>query len=299
MVVDAMEPVSSTVVKTYPPRGPMQQFRLADSMAFNCFQCGQSKKSKLITVYRNDWTKRLCNGCYGRLLSLYEIKAGTAVEDERAEALVTTLIAMAAEDDVRQAEKLFRASEGRAERLSAEALRFVATAEFVAGQLNADPQLEWSPAVIGLCKALEAELVGRVIKPLASLASRENLTADRQDKDISRIAAYCTDSTRKPPELGTFTHFLQTAIHSTQRREHSALIRAFLRLTNDWPGSQWLLQPEGLHRALTTLTAKYRNPAAHIDELGRQDYIGCRNQVIGPDGSLWKLIVATESRRYA
>jgi len=31
--------------------------------------------SKLITVYRGDWSKRLCNSCYGRLLSIYEIKA--------------------------------------------------------------------------------------------------------------------------------------------------------------------------------------------------------------------------------
>jgi hypothetical protein len=63
---------------------------------------------------------------------------------------------MAAGDDVRQTEKLFRASEERAARLSSEALRFISTAEYVAGRLEADPQLEWSPAVIGLCKAVEA-----------------------------------------------------------------------------------------------------------------------------------------------
>ncbi|KAB2919914.1 MAG: hypothetical protein F9K29_03375 [Hyphomicrobiaceae bacterium] len=292
-----MQPVPSTITKTYPPRGPLQQFRFADSTAFDCFRCGQAKESKLITVYQGNWSKRLCNACYGRLLSLYQIKAGTASEDERAEALASALIAMAADDDVRHAEKLFRASEERAERLSAEALRFIATAEYVAGRLEADPQLEWSPAVIGLCKAVEAELVGRMLKPLAALASRENLAADRQDKDIGRVAAYCADPARKPPELGAFAHFLQTVIHSTRRRESSVLVQAFLRLTANWPGSQWLLQPEGLHRALTALAVKFRNPAAHTDELGQQDYAGCRDHVIGSDGALWRLVVATEPRR--
>lgn len=294
--IDVMQPTPSEITKTYPPRGPLQQYRFADSTAFDCFRCGEAKKSKLITVYGGNWSKRLCNGCYGRLLSLYEIKAGTQAEDERAEALSDTLLAMAATDDVRQAERLFRAADQRAERLSAETMRFIATSEFVAGQLDAAPQLEWSPAVIGLCKALELELISRVLKPLAALTVNSDLTADKKDKDIGRIAAYCAEPARKPPELGSFSHFLQTVIHSTQRRENSALVRVFLKLAADWPGALWLLQPDGLHSALTSLTTNFRNPAAHIDELGKQHYVDCRNQVIGSDGALWKLIVATERR---
>lgn len=292
-----MQPAPSSITKTYPPRGPLQQFRFADSIAFGCFRCGDAKKSKLITIYGGDWSKKLCNGCYGRLLSLYEIKAGTAPEDERADALTAALLNMAAADDVRKAENLFRASEERAERLSAEGLRFIATAEFVAGNLDASPQLEWSPAVIGLCKALEAELVNRVIKPLTRLAIHVDLTADKADKDFSRIAAYCSGSAQKPPELGSFAHFLQTVIHSKQRRETSTLARIFLKMMADWPGSLWLLNPDGLHRSLTNLTVRFRNPAAHIEELGRQDYIACRDAVIGANGALWQLIVATEPRR--
>src|SRR5215470_15998674 len=120
----------------------------ADSTAFSCFQCGNTKKSKLITVYNGNWSKRLCNGCYGRLLSLYEIKAGTAADDERAEELAAALLAVVSVDDERQSERFFRASEERAQRLSPEAVRFIATAEHVAGQLEEEPQLEWSPAVI-------------------------------------------------------------------------------------------------------------------------------------------------------
>lgn len=290
-------PAPSTIVKTYPPRGPMQQYRFAESTAFDCFRCGQAKKSKLITVYCQDWSRRLCNGCYGRLLSIYEIKGGTAPDDERADALAAALAGMAAGDDVRQAEKLFRASEERAARLSSEALRFISTAEYVAGTLEADPQLEWSPAVIGLCKAVETELIARIINPLAFLISREDLSADRQDKDMGRVAAFCADPSRKPPEVGVFAHFLQTVSHSKHRRESSVLARAFLKLLASWPGSQWLLQPDGLHAALSLLTTNFRNPAAHTDELSQHDYSACREHVIGTEGTLWKLLVATEPHR--
>jgi hypothetical protein len=291
-----MEPVPSTVVKTYPRRGPLQQFRFAESTAFSCFRCGDTKKSKLITVYDSDWSKRLCNGCYGRLLSLYEIKAGTAADDERAEELAAALLSAVAREDQRQAERLFKTSEKRAERLSAESVRFIATAEYVAGQLQAGPQLEWSPAVIGLCKAAEAEVVSRVLRPLAARASREDLSIDKNDKDLGRVAAFCADPARKPPELGVFAHFLQTVIHSQQRRETSRLLTSFLKLTTDWTGSHWLLEPNGFYSALASLTA-VRNRAAHIDELGKEDYLCCRALVIGSEGVLWKLLLATERHK--
>jgi hypothetical protein len=168
----------------------------------------------------------------------------------------------------------------------------------VAAQLQADPQLEWSPAIIGLCKAVEAEIVWRILRPLADLTSREDLSSDKSDKDLGRVATFCADSTRKkPPELGVFSHFLQTAIHSKQRRETSVLLRTFLRLVANWSDSYWLLEPKGLHTALALLTTDFRNRAAHIDELGKHDYVGCRELVMGPEGVLWKLVVATEHHR--
>ena len=194
----------------------------------------------------------------------------------------------------RNAERLFRTSEERAKHLSPEAVRFIATAEYVAGHLQADPQLEWSPAIIGLCTAIEAEIVSRILRPLSAKASGDDLAADKADKDIGRVAAFCSDATRKPPELGTFAHFLQTFIHSQHRRVASALFRSFTSLTADWIGSHWLWEPKGLHQALTTLTSEFRNRAAHIDELSKEDYAACRDLVIGLDGMLWKLVLATE-----
>ena len=133
-----MEPVPSSVEKHYPKRGPLQQWRFAEATAFRCFRCSRTKKSKLICVYMDDWSRRLCNGCYGRLLSLYEIKNGTKAEDERAKELGDALLSVISLEDQRQAERMYRTAEERAKYLSAEALRFIATAEHVAGQLESE-----------------------------------------------------------------------------------------------------------------------------------------------------------------
>jgi hypothetical protein len=84
------------------------------------------------------------------------------------------------------------------------------------------------------------------------------------------------DPARKPLELGTFAHFLQAAIHSQERRERCALLGCFLKLASNWTGSHWILEPKGLHDTLALLTRKFRNRAAHIDELDQQEYIDCR-----------------------
>ena len=292
-----MEPVPSSLTKTYPKRGPLQQFRFSEATAFRCFRCGNKKKSKLITVYSGDWSRKLCNGCYGRLLSLYEIKAGTEADDQRAEELADALLSLVTADQQRKAESLFKTSDNRAEALSPKALRFIATAEHVAGQLESNAQLEWSPAVIGLCKAVELEVVDRILMPLAALSTDKDLSNDKKDKDIGRIEAFCANTNMKPPELGAFSHFLQTVIHSKKRRETSCLIGYFLRLASEWTGSNWVLDIEGLNRLLKHLTTTYRNRAAHIDELSKDDYVNCREIVIGSQGIIWELILATERQK--
>ena len=292
-----MEPVPSNVIKTYPQRGPLQQFRFAQSTAFRCFRCGATKKSKLITIYKGSWSKRLCNGCYGRLLSVYKIKAGARGEDERSEALASALIATVARADRREAERLYRANETRAAHLTPEAVRFIATAEHVAANLQSEPQLEWSPAVIGLCKAVEFEVVSRILVPLAESSASADLSVDRNDKDLKRVVNFCMDQSRPAPELGAFAYFLQTVIHSRRRRESSTIIHRFLHLAGDWTGSNWILDPGSFHQSLNILTTNFRNRAAHIDELGENDYLRCRDLVIGAQGVIWKLVESTRRHR--
>ena len=225
---------------------------------------------------------------------LYEVKAGTAADDKRAEQLAALHLYLVSLDKQRQAERLLLASETRAKRLSPETLRFLATAEYLAARLRSEPDLEWSPVIIGLCKAVETEVVNRLIRPLAQRTATEDLADDKKDDDIGRVAAFCADANRKPPELGAFAHFLQTVIHSQRRRHTSVLIPAFLKLSADWTGSQWLLDPHGLLQALTTLTRDFRNKAAHIDEMREADYRQCRELVMGSEGTLWNLDVSVE-----
>ena len=131
-----MEPIPSTLTKTYPSRGPLRQYRFASSVAFRCLRCGKTKKSKLVTVYSEEWSRKLCNGCYGRLLSIYEIKAGSGTESERVQELTDVLSALVTVDKRREVERAFRVADRRAETLSTEAVQFIATAEYVAGQLE-------------------------------------------------------------------------------------------------------------------------------------------------------------------
>ena len=136
------EPVPSSLTKVYPEHGPIQQFQFADASSFICFRCEQAKKSKLIAVYSQDWSKCLCNGCYRHLLSIYKVKAGTQTDDARVESLGITLLAAVSADTKREAQRIFQASEQRARFLSPEALCFVSTADYVASQLSAEPHLE-------------------------------------------------------------------------------------------------------------------------------------------------------------
>jgi hypothetical protein len=288
-----MKPVPFDIEKTYASRGSLRQFRLAQSAAFNCVRCGQSKKSKLITIYRDDWSKRLCNGCYGRLLSIYEVKAGTASDDERAEALASVLLSIVSKDQVDQAERVLRAAEERVKFLSPEAVRFISTSEHVSKHLSGMPELEWSPAIIGLCKAVELEVVRLVLRPLAVQLAGVNLDIDKNDKDYGRIAAFCVDPTRRPPELGAVVHFLRTLVHSRERRNISSLLQGFLKMASNWSGSHWVLEEKGLIRFLHALTIDFRNKAAHTAELGEAEYLQCRELTLGAEGGLWKLVLST------
>jgi len=65
----------------------------------------------------------------------------------------------------------------------------------------------------------------------------------------------------------------------------------------EWTGSHWLLDPKGLHFKLDDLITHFRNRAAHIDELGMDDYVSCRDLVVGSEGLLWRLVVATERHK--
>jgi hypothetical protein len=56
------------VLKEFPMRGHLQQFRLAKVTKFTCDRCNKEKTSKLVVTKDGNWEKLMCNGCYGFLL---------------------------------------------------------------------------------------------------------------------------------------------------------------------------------------------------------------------------------------
>jgi hypothetical protein len=60
-------PPPENIVKEFPREGDLQRFRLEKLHEFHCVRCQAKKKSKLVAVQGSDWSKLLCNGCYGLL----------------------------------------------------------------------------------------------------------------------------------------------------------------------------------------------------------------------------------------
>lgn len=290
-------PVRYDIIKTYPARGLMQQYRLGSTCSFVCFRCGAEKTSKLVTVANGSWSQLLCNGCYGRLVSMHDVRAGIEPTDIKAQMLAECLGQMFSVQEVRKAEELLKVRESHARHLHPTSVRFMATAECVAHGLRGHLDLDWSAAVIGLCKAFEVELVQRVVEPLRSACAGLDLTSDINDKDLGRVAKYCAGRSPVPPEMGTLRHALQTAEHSTQRAESSTLVQTLRAIMKQWPHADWLVSRDGGLSAIEAVTSRFRNRAAHTEVLGASDYAACWDVVAGESGVLWSLARATSPRR--
>lgn len=286
------------ITKEYPKRGPLSQYRFEKSISFICFRCGQSKTSKLITIYNNDWNKRLCNGCYGRLLSIYDIKAGQTEIDEKVEQLLDVLIKLVDDSKLRDQFAKINLQSNRAKFLSPTTMRFFATSECVAETLTNEANLDWSPAIIGLCKAFELELVERLINPLKEFCKEINFSEqDLKDKDFGKIASYCSGKPLKSPELGVVNHFISTAVNSKERLETSNFLKlGFKGFLSKLPNHNWIIDKNGLSSGIQKLTTNYRNKAAHTDELDELDYKNCKDLVFGDNGIIWDLILSSERK---
>jgi hypothetical protein len=287
------------ITKVYTSKGPLKQSRFDKTISFKCFRCGQVKVSKLITIYNNDWDRRLCNGCYGALLSIHEIKDGTLSIDEKIEKLTEVLSKLVKEEDIRIQTKKINLQNNKSKSLNTKSLKFYATSECVAEAITKDPNLDWSCAIIGLCKAFETELIERIVNPLKRICIGLNLPEnDLKDKDFGKVALYCAGKTIKSPELGVINHFISTVINSKERIEKSEFLSKGLKeLLNKMPNNNWILDKTGLSYGIISLTNLYRNKAAHTDELAEFDYINCRELVFGKKGLIWDLIVSSETNR--
>jgi hypothetical protein len=281
------------IEKEFAPRSGMRLIRLMEPHIFTCSRCSEAKKSKLFARPDVAPHRCLCNGCYGYLLSVFDIKKGSQSEEEKSSLLAAALLQVFSRAQKQGSERLFRIAEKRADYLDFKSVLFLSTANLVEDALAQKHELDWSPAVIGYCKAVENEIVRRLIDLLVGLVKGSLSRADLDDKDFGRVAKYCNSPSNKPPELGVFAHFLQTFALSTSRRATSGLLHAFDSLICDLPRRDWLIDRGGLSPSLTKLCSEYRNRAAQVESLSRADYLACREFVCGTDGLIWKIVSAT------
>lgn len=177
--------------------------------------------------------------------------------------------------------------------VSVQAQLMLATAEAVSGALRNTSGLDWSAAIICLCKAVELEVVRCVAEPWRDATAGLDLAADLKDKDLKRVAGYCAG--RAPaPELGVLAYTLGVVARSRSRRETSPLVGSLLRIVSSRPPTSWWLESDGLPVALADLSKNVRNRAAHTAVLTADDYMRCRDRVLGRDGILHRLLGAVD-----
>lgn len=170
---------------------------------------------------------------------------------------------------------------------------FLRTAHILEEALAQLDDVDWSSAVISLCKSLELELVYRLFEPMKASAGEIDLSTDMDQIGIDRIARFCKGA--KPPELGSMAFFLGVVQNSKRRRETSPTLKCFCSTLNRWPESYWLIANDGLPNDLKVITTSYRNKAAHTEVLSKDAYVCCREMIIGEAGTLWRTIRSTSS----
>lgn len=277
------------IVKDLPVRGPLHQRRLAEHLTFACSRCRVAKKSRLVATYDEDWNRLLCNGCYGRLLSIHTLKRGTLPEDERAQAMVSLVERMVGEADAAKALREMRLRDDWETILSPQAARALGTAHVVAGALDSRPHLDWSAAVLCVCKALELEAVTRLLP--AQLVEATRLRMDVADRRFAPVARFLARQ-GPAPSLGQLARFIEDALSPSNAMHPTVDI--YLRRVRKMASPGWLLSATGGTAVMKLVASTFRNPAAHSAELDEEDYEACYSAVAGPAGALWQLADATE-----
>jgi len=272
----------------------MKLIRYDSLQDFHCLRCGRTKRSKLMAIYAEKPNLKICNACYGNILSIYNVKAGTSSDDEKAEKIANLLSQLVDNDQRRTQERLFRASEQRAEFLDQKTIVFVTTSECLAEKITTEESslIDWSPLIIGLCKAFENQLLNQLIIPYKKYIEDHDLSSDFADKDVSRFAKYLKSSDKAPPEMGSFSYFLKTATHSKERSQSSPTIKSFLTFIRKKHDCEWLISENGLQMHIDTLVTQFRNKSAHVGQMSRDEYLKCREFVIGNDGIMWILVAS-------
>ena len=288
----------TTIIKRYPPKGNLQLIRYDSSAPFECWRCRKTKVSKLQAIVQLEQPRIICNACYGRLQTLAEIKAkdiepwlkANQIHDLNLKEVSAKSAAQAAEKEARRRKQYWKF-------LSPKAIQFIGTAEYLYEQMADKDDLDFSPPIIELVKSFEYECLFGFVEPMKNRAKKVLLTEnevriDCQDKDFGYVAKYVFGNREKPPELGKIAYTLSTFIHSKKRTQQSKFLGILDAHISSCRDRDYFINQKRFVSQVSELTQSYRNPAAHISYMSKEQFEDCKAMLMDADGALWQLVTA-------
>jgi hypothetical protein len=131
--------------------------------------------------------------------------------------------------------------------------------------------LDTSIASLTYSKCIENEMVHRIVIPFKKFFENNfsgcDMSLDLDDSNLNKMSLFLIGRDQTPPELGSFSYFLQNAINSKKRASWSVSIKAFKSFCETCEDPDFLLKEELLFKMLSLIAKKYRNGGAHIKVL--------------------------------
>jgi hypothetical protein len=271
----------------------LSQFRFEKAVSFICFRCAAAKTSKSITICNENWDYKICNGCYGYLLSIHNIKNSTDPDEKKFEALDKCIEQLARDYKSRIIAFRNKLDKSKSE-FEDSTRRFLATAACLEEDLPKGEFLEWSPAVLCLCKAVENELINKFLIPMRNFGL--DMATDKSDPRTKRVDQFLSRETDTPPELGGISFYINLVAKSSSYRDKAASAPLLKTYSEKRPFFDWYTRGGGAASDIETIVTKFRNRAAHISELAHDDFQECKELVLGSEGILSNILRASQPK---
>ncbi len=157
---------------------------------------------------------------------------------------------------------------------------FLPSAEYLMTQLNAIPDIDYSPAILQYCRTIENELLQKIfLKFLETICDSIPLSQDKGKKTSSKLAQTVINyrkSTQKCPTLGEMKQVLDET--SNKNKIEDPLLKEFReKIEENWSGDLW---GSTFRNWIRDITNNYRNKSAHPDHLSKEVADDCKSDVI-------------------
>jgi hypothetical protein len=198
------------------------------------------------------------------------------------------------QDRIRESERglIDRLGKDTWAQLVPESQHFLSSAEYLYGEHRGARILDFAPAAVEYCKVVETELNERLSRPLFKFL-HDQVGPKVELQFGGRIGRQRTDPKAKLPSLGQMAYLLKA---SRKPAEQNQVVSDFLESFYAAEIQEFILRD--LPDKLLTITAEFRNGAAHAEALSQEKLEEFRTILFGrEDGSdsLLRQIVRIQS----